>query len=369
MSHIDWAAQAVAQCRRLNPYVPGKPIERLLTEKGLRDAIKLGSNENPYGPPPKVLQAVREHAHEVHRYPDGDGTKLKQALADKHDVQTANLLLGNGSNDVLELIIRTFAGPADEVIYSERGFIVYALAATAAGARGVTVPEQNGLSHDLDAMAANVSQRTKVICVANPNNPTGTLHDLTAIQSFLDRLPEALVVILDEAYHEYVADETGDAVSELKHPGLIVCRTFSKAFGLAGLRIGYAVGDATLLELVNRFRAPFNVNALAQHAALAALDQADWVMEKVAESKRERARLEAHLQDQGLLGVNSHANFVLLRHARANEILLKLEDHGIIPRPLGVYGMPDYLRISVGRPEENSRFCQVLDETLKELEP
>jgi histidinol-phosphate aminotransferase len=364
---VNWTARAVRQCGQLQPYAPGKSVEQLLREQGLGKAIKLASNENPFGPPPAAVEAIKQAASQVHRYPDGDGSKLKARLADKHRVDPARILLGNGSNEVLELAIRTFAGPGDAVVYSEHGFIVYALAATAAGADGVAVTEPDGLSHDLDAMRAAVDSRTKVVCIANPNNPTGSLHDLDAIQAFLDGLPTHVLVILDEAYYEYVADEIGDSLERLHHPGLFVCRTFSKAYGLAGCRIGYGVADETIIGLMNRFREPFNVNHLALSAALAALDEEAWVKEKTALTLHERKRLECFLQARGCLAAASHGNFALLRHARADVLLLKLESRGMIPRPLTAYGMPDCLRISVGLKEENDLLMTMLADVLEAL--
>ena len=360
MKNVDWNSRAVAQGENLRPYIPGKPVEQFLREKGLDRAIKLASNENPYGPAPAAITAIRTAATEVHRYPNGDCTALKQALAERHAVTPSQILPGNGSNEVLELLIRTFAGPGDEVVYAARGFIVYALATTAAGATGIAVPERDGVTHDLGGMLQAVNPRTKIVCIANPNNPTGSLLDNAAIQSFLDALPLDVVVVLDEAYFEYVQAAGGDSIGYLKHPGLVVCRTFSKAYGLAGLRIGYAVGDAELLGMVNRFREPFNVGLLAQHAALAALGDTEWLRHTVGETLRERQRLEGFLLETGLLGAPSHGNFVLLRHARASAIAAGLEDHGIIPRPLGPYGMPDWLRISVGTPEENDGFISAI---------
>jgi histidinol-phosphate aminotransferase len=358
---IDWLARAVPQSAALHPYVPGKPVEMLLREKGLERAIKLASNENPYGPSPRAIKAMKNMASEVHRYPDGDATELKEALAEFHDVSSDRILVGNGSNEVLELLIRTFAGAGDEVIFSQRGFIVYALAAQAAGAVGVAVPESDGLAHDLDAMAAAVTGKTKMICIANPNNPTGTLLGNDNIQQFLDGLPRNLIVVVDEAYYEFVADELGDSITALCHPGLVISRTFSKAYGLAGCRVGYAVADAAIVALANRFREPFNVNLLAQTAAVAALADIDWVREKVAECKLERERMESRLLQWDVLGGRSYGNFVLLRHKQSQEILRQLEDRGIIPRPLAAYGMPDYLRISVGTAEENGVFLSVLE--------
>ncbi len=363
---VNWLGRAVTQAARLHPYVPGKPVERLLAEKGIREAVKLASNENPFGPSPKAVAAVRRAAAEVHRYPDGDASALRQALAERHGVTPAHILVGNGSNEVLELLIRAFAGPGDAVVFSERAFIVYRLATVAAGAVPVAVPEADGLSHDLEAMAQAVDARTKVVCVANPNNPTGTLHGLDALQSFLDALPRDVVVLLDEAYHEYVVRETDESIGRLTHPGLVICRTFSKAWGLAGLRIGYGVGDPALLEVVGRFREPFNVNALAQVAALAALGDGEWMAEGVARVIEERRRLEAALADMGLLAAPSHGNFVLLSHPRAIQLANLLEDAGVIPRPLAPYGMSDYLRVTVGTRPENERFLQALAHALEE---
>lgn len=368
MGGVNWAGKVVSQTLNLFPYVPGKPVEVLLAEKGLKEAVKLASNENPYGPSPKAIKAIKKAAADVHRYPDGDCSALKQALAAKHQCSVEKILLGNGSNEVLELLIRTFAGAGDEVIFSQRGFIVYALAAQATGATGLPVPEADGLSHDLDAMVNAVTERSKVLCIANPNNPTGTLHGIDALQQFLDRLPRDLLVIMDEAYFEFVADELGDTVGKLNHPGLVISRTFSKAYGLAGCRIGYAIANAEIVSLVNRFREPFNVNLLAQNAALAALDDQDWVMARVTDCKQERDRLELTFDAWGILGGRSFANFVLLRHTQASRILQLLEDQGIIPRPLGPYGMPDYLRISVGSEQENEQLLKALESILSSLQ-
>ncbi len=355
----DWLSRAVAQAAGLHPYVPGKPVAQLLREKGIAEAVKLASNENPYGPSPRAVEAARKALAQVHRYPDGDAPELRERLAARHGVAPSSVIVGNGSNEVLELVIRAFAGPGDEVVFSRRAFIVYALAAQAAGARGVAVPEADGVTHDLDAMAAAVGARTKVVAVANPNNPTGALHGAAALQRFLDRLPRDVVVILDEAYHEYVAGEAG-GMARLDHPGLVVCRTFSKAFGLAGLRVGYAVADPGLIAVLHRFREPFNVSSVAQAAAMAALDDMDWVRGKVEESLRERARLEAALAGEGLLGAASKGNFVLLRDEHAPSLAAMLEDAGVIVRPLVPYGMADWLRVSVGLPAENDRFLDAL---------
>lgn len=360
-SEIDWNSRTVPQTAELHPYVPGKPVEILLAEKGLKEAVKLASNENPYGPAPLAIKAMKKAASQVHRYPDGDCGELKRALAAKHGCGVENILMGNGSSEVLRMIIQTFAGPGDEVVFSKHAFIMYPLYARMAGATEVAVPEADGLSHDLDAMAEAVNEKTKVVCIANPNNPTGTMHGNGAIQQFLDRLPRDVVVIVDEAYYEFVADELGDTFGKLNHPGLVISRTFSKAYGLAGLRIGYGVVDAEIASLVNRFREPFNVNLIAQKGALAALEDHAWMMARVADCRQERDRLELIFDSWGVLGGRSFGNFVLLRHAHASRILQMLEDQGIIPRPLGPYGMPDYLRITVGSEPENERLLKALE--------
>jgi len=359
-ANIDWLHQAVAQSRQLRPYVPGKPVEQLLRELGISEAVKLASNENPFGPPPAAQAAIVAAANQVHRYPDGNATELKQAVAAKHGVSSDQLLLGNGSNEVLELLIRTFAGAGDGVIYSQRGFIVYALATTAAGANGCPIAEADGLTHDLDAMIKAIDAQTKLICIANPNNPTGTLHSLDALQAALDQIPSHIVVVLDEAYVEFVIETLGESIGRLHHPGLVICRTFSKAYGLAGLRVGYAVADAALIEVVNRFREPFNLNLVAQQAALAALGDGDWVADRVQQVIDARTRMEAALQAMGLLQAPCHGNFILITHPNAQHLVQAMEAQGLILRPLAPYGMTDSVRITVGLPHENNRLLQAL---------
>lgn len=359
---IDWSERAVAQTAKMHPYVPGKPVEVLLAEAGIDDAIKLASNENPYGVPPRAVEAIRHAAVNVSRYPDGDAAALKTELARRHGVTPAHILVGNGSSEVLELVIRTFAGAGDEVLFSSRAFIMYPLYARAAGAVEVSVPESDGLAHDLAAMAAAVTERTKVVCIANPNNPTGTVHSYAEIQNLLDAIPGNVVVLLDEAYFEFM--DVSLRQGALSHPGLVICRTFSKAYGLSGCRIGYGIADPEIFALVNRYRPPFNTSVLAQAAALAALGDDAWVAEKVAETIDERGRLEQWLADLGLLAGPSAANFVLIRHSQSDRLLHGLERRGVIPRPLQPYGMPDYLRITVGTPLENDKLRAALGEVL-----
>lgn len=373
MTMIDWMGKTVSQASGLHAYVPGKPIAQMLREQGFAESdiekqvantVKLASNENPNGPPPKAMLAMQQAVSEVHRYPDGDCFALKQALAKFHGISHKQLLIGNGSNEVLELIIRTFAGCGDEVIYSQRAFIVYALVTTAAGATGIAVPESDGLGHDLQAMAKAVNAKTKVICIANPNNPTGSLLSTAALQAFLDDLPRDVVVILDEAYYEYVRFDVADSVLALQHPGLVISRTFSKAYGLAGCRVGYGVANENLLAAVNRFREPFNVNIFAQVAAIAALEDIDWVMAKVDTCVAERERLEEALRQRDCLAAKSFANFVLLQRKQSLELVQAMEKRGVILRPLAAYGMADMIRVSVGSVVENDTFIAALDAEL-----
>ncbi|MBF0281031.1 MAG: histidinol-phosphate transaminase [Zetaproteobacteria bacterium] len=362
-----WLARAVPQAQHLIPYVPGKPIETLLREKGLSHAIKLASNENPFGPPPKAIQAFKNSAEHLHLYPDGDAIRLKQAIAQHHKILPSQIVVGNGSNEVLELIIRTFAGAGDEVIYSQKAFIVYALATTASGATGIAVPDTAMLGHDLCAMADAITEKTKIICIANPNNPTGTLLGNDEIQAMLNRIPEHIIVLLDEAYTQFVTESIGDSVAKLSHPGLVISRTFSKAYGLAGCRVGYAIMDASVVSVVNRFREPFNVNLPAQEAAIAALHDGAWVEDKVRYILEARQKLENELERLGVLGGQSYANFVLLKHPEAACLVNKLEDIGIIVRPLAGYGMVDFLRITVGTEIENLHLVQALASILPTL--
>jgi len=367
---VDWLGRAVPWLRQLAPYLPGKPEEELLAERGITDGAKLASNENPFGAPPAAIAAAKQALGRVHRYPDGAARALKEKLAQRLRVSPAQILLGNGSNEVIELVIRAFAGPGDEVLAPARAFIVYRLAATAAGARFVGVPERDGLRCDLDALAARIGPKTKVVCLANPNNPTGAWHEPAAIAAFLAGIPEDVIVLLDEAYWEYVVEERPEVAEEvLSHPGLVRTRTFSKAWGLAGLRIGYAFADAAIVSLIERMREPFNTNRVAQAAAAAALEEEDWMRRHVRIVISERKRLEEALAERGLLGAPSWGNFVLMRlasEAQMRRFVEGLEVRGVIPRPLGPYGMNEWLRITVGTPEENARFLAAVDEILEE---
>lgn len=365
---VNYQTLAVEGVQGLSPYEPGKPIDELARELGLDPAgiVKLASNENPLGPSGSALAAIREALPELGRYPDGNAFVLKRALSAHYGLEQSQLTLGNGSNDVLEIIARCFAGPGDEVIFSQYAFAVYPIATKAIGATGVQVPAVNW-GHDLDAMADAVTERTRLIFVANPNNPTGTMHSAEAIESFLARVPEQVLVVLDEAYCEYMDGEGNpDGLALLpRFPNLIVTRTFSKAWGLAALRVGYSVSSPEIANVLNRVRQPFNVDSLAQVAAAAVLDDKDYLEQSRRVNREGMAQLEDGFRKLGLEWIPSAGNFLAVdvgeQAAAVNQSLL---EQGVIVRPVGGYGMPRHLRISIGLPEENRRCLEALGQAL-----
>ncbi len=365
---IDYQALAVKGVQALSPYQPGKPISELARELGLNaaDIVKLASNENPLGPGEKALSAAKTALADLCLYPDGNGFELKQALSDRFGVSTNQITLGNGSNDVLEIIARCFADTNSGVIYSQYAFAVYPIVTQAIGARGISVPAKNW-GHDLDAMAAAVSDRTRLIFVANPNNPTGTVHEAGSIEGFLEKIPADVLVVLDEAYCEYLqGDQYADGVSLLsRFPNLIVCRTFSKAWGLASLRVGYSVSSPEVADILNRVRQPFNVDAVALAAATAALSDNDYLARSRENNTAGLQQLEQAFGRMGLSFIPSAGNFVAVEvgdHAMA--IYQFLLSRGVIVRPVAGYGMPRNLRVSVGLPEQNQRFIEALGQAL-----
>jgi histidinol-phosphate aminotransferase len=363
MSAPALTAQAPQYVRGLSPYVGGKPIDEVARELGLDPAriVKLASNENPRGPSPRALAAIASAAAELTRYPDGNAFVLKQALAQRLAVEPEQIVLGNGSNDVLELVTQAFLRPGDEAVYAEHAFAVYPLATQARGATGVVVPARD-YGHDLPAMRAAITPRTRVVFVANPNNPTGTWIAPDVLRAFVASVPADVVVVLDEAYNEYLdADHQAHATRWIgAHPNLVVSRSFSKAYGLAALRVGYGVMDATVADLLNRVRQPFNVNALAQAAALAALADTDYVDESRRINRAGLAQLAAGFAKLGVSALPSHGNFVLVKVGDAARVNAALLRQGIIVRPVANYGLPEWLRITVGLPEENDRFLAAL---------
>lgn len=363
---IDLDNLVVPGVRAISPYQPGKPLSELEREYGIRDAIKLASNENPLGPSPQAVEAARAALADVGRYPEGTGFALKRALAARLGVTMEQITLGNGSNDVLELVARAFANDGDEVVYAEHAFAVYELATRAVGARGVVVPARDW-GHDLEAMRAAVTPRTRLVFIANPNNPTGTWVDRDALEAFLRALPGHVVAVVDEAYFEYVQNpEYPNALEWLpRFPRLVVTRTFSKVYGLAGLRVGYGVSSTAIADYLNRVRQPFNVNSPAAAAAEAALADEEHVRKSVALNREGLRRLAEGVTALGLSFIPSVANFLAVDLARpAGPVYEALLRRGVIVRPVGSYGMPHHLRVTVGLPEENERFLTALREVL-----
>jgi histidinol-phosphate aminotransferase len=351
------------QIRAIAPYIPGKPIEDVARELNmpLAQIVKLASNENPLGAPPSAVAAFQAAASELARYPDGNAFRLKEALARRVGVPTAWLTVGSGSNDILELAAAAMLGPGRSCVYSQYSFAVYALATQVRAARGIVVPARD-LGHDLDAMAAAIAPDTRLIYLANPNNPTGTFVSGEAIAAFLQRVPPSVMVVLDEAYNEYLEPALRyDAVALVRRfPNLLVSRTFSKAYGLAALRVGYGIAQHELSDMLNRVRMPFNVSAPAQAAALAALEDSAFLQRSFEVNRAGLAQLSAGLIRLGLRVVPSHGNFVLFHIGAAAKAYAALLQQGIIVRPVANYDLPEWLRVSIGTPEENGRFLSAL---------
>ncbi len=354
--------------RAIAPYVGGKPIGEVAREFGLDEAkiIKLASNENPLGMPQSARDAMTRAFDEVARYPDANGHDLKQVISRKLNVPMDWITLGNGSNDILVLAAHAFLQPGAAAIYSQYSFVVYALATQEVGGRCVVVPATAAFGHDLDAMLAAITPDTHLIYLANPNNPTGTYLSGAELEAFLAAVPSRVVVVLDEAYNEYLAPElkTDSVDWTRKFPNLIVSRTMSKAYGLAGLRIGYAVAQPVLTDVLNRIRQPFNVNLLAQAAAIAALGDEEFLARSYALNRDGLIQLCGAFDALGLPYVKPFGNFVLVKVGDAARINLALLKRGIIVRPVANYDLPEWLRISVGLPEENAAFIAAFKEVL-----
>lgn len=362
----DFSQLVQPSLHQLMPYEPGKPIDELKRELGIDDIIKLASNESPLGPSPRAVQAMQAAMAELARYPDGSGYALKQKLANLLDIDAACITLGNGSNDVLELLARALLGVGANAVVSEHAFVVYPLAVIAQGAELRTAPAQDW-GHDLDAMAALVDKQTRLVFIANPNNPTGTWLTMEQIERFLAKMPSEVVVVLDEAYAEYVDKPGYRSGLELlsRYPNLVVTRTFSKAYGLAALRVGYGVSDSALADFLNRLRQPFNVNSLGLAAAEAALSDTDYLRESIAVNTAGMTQLEAGFAHLGLDYIPSAGNFIAVAvPGRAAKLYSSLLSEGVIVRPVAGYGMPDHLRISIGLKGENRRFLDTLERLL-----
>jgi len=352
--------------RAISPYQPGKPISELARELGMdeRSIIKLASNENPLGTSPLALEAMIKALDKVALYPDGSGFELKLALSKRYAVASSQIVLGNGSNDVLELAARVFLKPGASAVYSQHAFAVYPLVTQAVGASGIAVPARN-YGHDLDAMLDAVTPETRMVFIANPNNPTGTFLAASALLRFLERVSPDVLVVLDEAYNEYLPSTIkADSIAWLKRfPNLLITRTFSKAYGMAGIRVGFGLAHADMSGLMNRVRQPFNVNSIGLAGAAAALDDVEFVKRSYALNQAGMLQITTGLRQLGIEYIPSYGNFLSFRvnggNARAiNESLLR---QGVIVRPIGIYEMPEHLRVTVGLESENQKFLKSLE--------
>jgi histidinol-phosphate aminotransferase len=365
MSPKDLAPDHV---RNIAPYVPGKPIAETARELGIPESsiLKLASNENPLGSSPAATAALSGALGDLALYPDGSGHDLKRAIAARLGVRAENIVLGNGSNDVLELVARAFLTPADSAVYSRHSFMVYPLVVQAIGARHVEVPARD-YGHDLEAMAAAIRPDTKLVFLANPNNPTGTFHPWRDIEAFVGRVPPTALVVLDEAYGEYLpADKASPTPGWLaRYPNLVVSRTLSKAYGLAGLRVGFGLAHPEVAEIMNRVRQPFNVNHLAMVAAIAAIGDTAFIEESRRVNAAGLAQLASGFRELGLEFIPSEGNFVAVRVGDAARIYAALLAQGVIVRPIANYGLPEHLRVTVGTEAQNRRFLAALAAALK----
>lgn len=363
---------AIPGVQGLRPYAPGKPLSELEREYGITNAVKLASNENPLGPSNAVLEALQGGFNELARYPDGNGFELKAALAGRHGVSPDEITLGNGSNDVLEMVARAFLSPQSSAVFSAHAFAVYPIVTQAIGARSRVATAHNGsrgpmYGHDLDAMREQIADDTRVVFIANPNNPTGTWLPADALRAFVESVPDDVVVVIDEAYFEYVEEadypDTTRWIDDF--PNLLVTRTFSKAYGLASLRIGYGISQPVLADVLNRVRQPFNVNSFAQLAARAALEDREHLARSVEVNRNGMAQLTAGLGELTLPYIPSAGNFIAVDVARdSGAVYESLLHEGVIVRPIDNYGMPGYLRISIGLEEENRRCLAALGKVL-----
>ena len=367
---LDLACDGV---KGLNPYQPGKPISELEREYGVTNIIKLASNENPLGASEKAKAAMQEAMQDIQLYPDGNGFELKKAIADKFGFGINQITLGNGSNDILELIARVFLTTADESLFSQYSFAVYPLATQAVGASINIVPalpEDNEmpLGHDLSAMQAAISDKTKVIFVANPNNPTGTWLKAADLEAFIAAVPQNIIVVVDEAYFEYVQEAEYPDCSKLvaKYPNLIVTRTFSKAHGLAGVRVGFSISHPDIADLLNRVRQPFNVNTMAQAAAVASLADDEHIAASVESNSAGLKQITEFCDAKGVGYIPSVGNFICIKvGSNSSEIDEQLLRNGIIVRPVANYKMPEYLRVTVGTEAENERLLKALEKIME----
>ncbi|MBK7017043.1 MAG: histidinol-phosphate transaminase [Sulfuritalea sp.] len=357
--------QAPSYVRAISPYVPGKPITELARQMGLPvdKIVKLASNENPLGMSPKARKAVEAALSGVERYPDQ--FDLIAAIAERHGVAQEQVVLGNGSNDVLDLAARVFLAPGRSAVFSRHAFAVYPLASMSAGAECLAAPAKN-YGHDPAAMLAAIRGDTHLVWIANPNNPTGNFLPQAEVRAFIEKIPAHICVVLDEAYTEYLAPaDRADTVAWVRDfPNLLVVRTFSKIYGLAGLRVGYGIGRAEVIDLLNRVRQPFNVNNLALAGAIAALDDHEFLARSYESNRSGMEQIVSGLKRLGLAHIPSHGNFVTFEVADTPGVNFRLLKQGVIVRPIGGYGMPNHLRVTIGLAAENGIFLDALEKAL-----
>ncbi|HSB30761.1 MAG TPA: histidinol-phosphate transaminase [Candidatus Sulfobium mesophilum] len=341
----------------IQPYVPGKPIEELERELGISNSIKLASNENPVGPAPAAIHAIKESFADINRYPDGSGFYLKRALAEKLDVSDEEIILGNGSNELLDLAAKTFLKDGDEAVMATPSFVVYFMAVQSVGGKSIQVPLKN-YTHDLSAMAASITPATRMVFIANPNNPTGTINKKDEFESLMEKVPDDVLVVMDEAYYEYVSDhDYADSMKYLRsEKNILILRTFSKIYGLAGLRVGYGIAKKEILADMNRLRAPFNTSTIAQKAALAALSDDAHVSRSREVNSAGKEYLYRELGALGISFIPTEANFVYIPVEGSVALYERLLKMGVIIRPMG----PGAVRVTIGLPEENRRFIEAL---------
>jgi histidinol-phosphate aminotransferase len=365
MNPVDQVPEYI---RGLVPYQPGKPIEEVEREYGISNSSKLASNENPLGPSAKAIGAIRAKLDQLHLYPDGDCFYLKSALASKLGIDAERLIFGNGSNELIELAVRTFMLPGDEAVMARQAFLVYPLVVQAAGGVGKVVALKN-FTHNLSAISAAIGPRTRIVFLANPNNPTGTIYHRNEWEIFLQRVPPEVLIIVDEAYFEYVRNP--DYPDSLKYHArgktLLTLRTFSKLYGLAGLRIGYGIASPEIADLLHRVRQPFNVNAVAQWAALAALEDHEHVQRSLEVNRQGMEYLTKEIARLGLEQVPSQANFILVRVGNGNQVFQQLLAQSVIVRPMAAYEFPEYVRITIGTMEQNQRCVEALETSLQKV--
>ncbi len=352
--------------RNLTVYVPGKPIEEVRRELGITDeVVKLASNENPWGPSPKAVAAIQAALPGLHRYPDGGGFYLRKAIAERTGVPIDSVILGNGSTEIIEMLAKAYLSDGDEAVFSQQSFVMYPIAVASVNGKGIAVPATPGRGHDVTALAGAVTKRTKLVFIANPSNPTGTYITRSEMDNLLEEVPDDVLIVVDQAYFEYVgALDYPDALDDLRAGrNVIVLRTFSKIYGLAGVRIGYGFAHPDVIAVLNRVRSPFNTSQLAQAAGLAALDDRDWVERCGKENAKELAFLQFELERRGSRFTRSVANFVLVEFgADAPALIKEFEKRGVIVRPVGGPGLAGCGRVSVGTRRENERFLAVMDQ-------